>query len=124
MWGTFDRLTGPGSFLRRRKIPRGADSVATAPSAPLVAQSGRARGVGLPRRNNSTGRSGATSYFRAPRIVGQQDGHPHLRSAPAAGPRPPANQVPPGPGPSPLALPQTPVVLAHETPPRPEGPCR
>ncbi len=50
------------------------------------------------------GRSGATSYFRAERIVGHQDGHPHLRFAPAAGPRPTANQVPPGPGPSPLAL--------------------
>src|SRR3989304_5542624 len=113
-----------GDSLRRRKIRRVADSVATAPSAPRVAQSGRARGVGLPRRNNSMGRSGAASYFRAERIVGQQDGHPHLRSAPAAGPRPPANQVPPGPGPSPLALPQTPVVLAEAAPAGPEGPCR
>ena len=77
----------------------------------LVAQSGRARGMGLPRRNNSMGGSGATSYFRAQRIVGHQDGHPHLRCAPAAGPRPAANQVPPGPGPAPLALPKTPVLL-------------
>jgi len=110
--------TGEGSSLPRRKIPWGADSVATAPSAPLVAQSGRARGLGLPRRNNSMGRSGAASYFRAERIVGQQDGHPHLRSAPAAGPRPAVpvrepvpgsrtNQVPPGPGPAPLALPDS-----------------
>jgi hypothetical protein len=97
---------------RRRKIPRVADSGATAPSAPLVAQSGRARGVGLPRRNNSMGWSGATLSFRAARLVRQQDGHPHLRSAPAAGPRPPANQVPPGPGPAPLALPKSPVLLA------------
>jgi hypothetical protein len=87
---------------------------------PLVAQSGRPRGVGLPRRNNSTGRSGATSYFRAERIVGHQDGHPHLRCAPAAGPRPTANQVPPGPGPSPLAFPKTPVVLAEAAPAGPE----
>ena len=52
------------------------------------------------------GWSGAAWYFRTERIVGQQDGHPHLRFAPAAGPRPAANQVPPGPGPSPLALPK------------------
>ena len=74
--------------------------------------------MGLPRRNNSMGRSGAASYFRAERIVGQQDGHPHLRSAPAAGPRPPANQVPPGPGPAPLALPQRPGLLGQ----RPQAP--
>ena len=80
--------------------------------------------MGLPRRNNSMGRSGAASYFRAERIVGQQDGHPHLRSAPAAGPRPPANQVPPGPGPAPLALPKTPVLLAWAAPARPERHCR
>ena len=90
----------------------------------LVADPGRARGVGLPRRNNSMGRSGAPSYFRAERVVWQQDGHPHLRCAPAAGPRPPANQVPPGPGPSPLALPQTPVVLAEAAPVGPERHCR
>ena len=41
--------------------------------------------------------------------MGHQDGHPHLRFAPAAGPRPAANQVPPGPGPSPLALPKLPT---------------
>jgi hypothetical protein len=58
-------------------------------------------------------RSGATSYIRAERIVGHQDGHPHLRFAPAAGPRPPANQVPPGPGPAPLALPQGPGLLGQ-----------
>ena len=58
-------------------------------------------------------RSGAASYFRAERIVGYQDGHPHLRFAPAAGPRPPANQVPPGPGPAPLALPQGPGLLGQ-----------
>jgi len=70
------------------------------------------------------GRSGASSYFRAERIVGHQDGHPHLRFAPAAGPRPAANQVPPGPGPAPLALPQTPVVLAEAAPAGPERHCR
>ncbi len=90
----------------------------------LVARSGRARRVGLTRRNNSTGRSGATLYFRAERVVWQQDGHPHLRSAPAAGPRPTANQVPPGPGPAPLALPKGPVVLAWAAPAGPERHCR
>ncbi|MFQ5961275.1 MAG: hypothetical protein ACE5MG_07745, partial [Candidatus Methylomirabilales bacterium] len=35
-------------------------------SGPLMAaEPGRARRVGLPRRNNSTGRCGGTLYFRA-----------------------------------------------------------
>ncbi len=54
--------------------------------------------VGIAKRGTSTP-SGSS---------GHQVGHPHLRSAPAAGPRPDANQVPPGPGPAPLALPQIP----------------
>jgi len=85
---------------------------------------GRARGVGLPRRNNSMGCWGGTPYFRAGRVMGQQDGHPRLRCAPAAGPRPTANQVPPGPGPAPLALPKRPVLLAEAAPEGPERHCR
>ncbi len=34
---------------------------------------------------------------------GARDGHPHLRCAPAAGPRPDANQIPPSSGFAPLA---------------------
>ncbi len=58
---------------RRRKIPR-SDSVTTAPLAPrsrplCVAVPRRARGVGLPRRNNSTDRSRESRYFRAGRFA-------------------------------------------------------
>jgi hypothetical protein len=39
--------------------------------------------------------------LRATRVVGHQEGHPRLRSAPPAGPRSDANQVPPSSGCSP-----------------------
>jgi len=40
------------------------------------------------------------------------------------GPRPAANRVPPGPGPSPLALPTTPVWLVWAAPAGPDRHCR
>jgi hypothetical protein len=55
----------------------------------LAAQSGRARGVGLSRRNNSTGWSSGTLYFRAERTVVQQNGHPTCAFANGSCRRPP-----------------------------------
>ncbi len=59
-------------------------------SGPLmVAEPGRAQGVGLPRRNNSTGRSRESWYFRAGRFAPcVRTAIPHLHFAPVG--------VPPG----------------------------
>ena len=54
---------------------------------------------------------GEEFMFRAERIMMHQDGHPHLRYAPAAGPRPPANRIPPSSGSASLAGPRVPEIL-------------
>ena len=78
---------------------RAEGSGGSAPSVPcagprMVPGSGRTRGVGLPRRNNSRGCCGETWYFRAGRFVScRRTAIPHLHYAPVGGsPWPPANQ--------------------------------
>ena len=99
-------LKSPGSA--RRILHSGTAPLAPCPGPLMGAEIEGARGVGLPRRNNSTGLRGETPYLRAEHIMEHQDGYPHLRSALRKPSEPTANQVPPTSGPALLALPKRP----------------
>ena len=89
----------------------------------MLAEPGRARGVGLPRRNNSTGRSRETRYFRAGRfeLAAGRPPPPALRSGGGT----PAARKPGSAGSRPSSpRPPEDTRLSKAAPAGPERPCR